>query len=467
MLAIRCQFLQGTYQAAEPGAPTEREWPPHPGRLHAALVAAGWTLSGEEFHTAAQRVLAWLERIGPPALTLPEEASARTAPTVYVPRNLSRAESASIRSHLRADPPRMTAASRESGRVGRRFPTTVVGDAPIWFIWGDVDVPAGLRKTLALLVESVQYLGSSRSPVCCAVVDEAPPPNLSPSAAGRGAGLRVASPGLTRALIASREEPTIDWLLPTATYSPPASSSQPPATAGPFLSPLILRRSSGFGLTVAHTGLLASAFRRAVLSRAGDRAPSVLHGHGRNPHAAYAPLPNVGHPNSSGEILGLALILPADAEAADRDASIAAAIEVEELRFDPKAAPWSLTIDTAPKLRTLNPATWTGPARVWRSATPVVLDQHPKQSRNETFVDMLHLSFMNAGLPTPTDLRVAREPFLPGAIAGIAQANGQIKRPGIAVHCEARFEEPLRGPVLVGRGRYFGVGLLKPVASSA
>lgn len=464
MLAVRCQFLQGTYQAAEPGAPAQAEWPPHPGRLHAALVAAGWSLSGEQFADEQLRALSWLESLDPPSLALPD-GHPRTAPTVYVPRNLSPSESRSIGAHLRAG--RATAAGRESGRVDRVFPTTVIGDQPVWFIWTDAAIPSDVRKPLTLLVESVQYLGSSRSPVACAVSKDPPLATLSPSRGGTGRGLRVATPGVTESLIATRSVPTINRLMATAVYAPPGAQTAPPPAAGPFLPPLVLRRTGGFGLTVAHTGLLASAFRRATLANAGDGAPAVLHGHGRNPHAAFVPLPNVGHPHSSGEILGFALVLPEDSEPDDRDLSIAAAAAVAELRFNRDAEPWSLAVDHRPNLKTLQPATWVGPSTMWRTATPIVLDRHPRKSRGESVESMLRLSFTNAGYPEPTKIRASHHPFLSGAIAGIAQANDQLKKPGTPVHAEVVFDEPVRGPMLVGRGRYIGVGLLKPARSGA
>lgn len=461
MLAIRCQFLQGTYQAAQPGAPSEREWPPHPGRLQAALVAAGWSVSDDGFDAGALQALRWVEDLGPPALALPEKAAERTAPTVYVPRNLSRTESTSIRSHLRAQPPRITAATRESGRVDRTFPTTVVGDEPVWFIWAAAEPSPDVHETLSVLVESVQYLGSSRSPVCCKVVEDPPAPTLVPSSRGLGAGLRIATPGMTESLVASRGMSTVETLMPTATYAYPASVAAS-IEAGPFTPPVVLRRTAGFGLTVAHCGTLAYAFRRAVLSQAGDDAPAVLHGHGCNPHAAFVPLPNVGHAHSSGEILGFGLILPAGTEEDDQSIAVAAARAVTTLKFDRAAAPWSLMPSVDSPLKTLQPATWAGPSRRWRTATPIVLDRHPRRSRGETIEGMLRLSFVNAGYPEPIELRVSRQPFLAGSIAGLQQANGKLKESGMPVHCDARFQEPVRGPMIVGRGRYMGVGLLKP-----
>ena len=259
-----------------------------------------------------------------------------------------------------------------------------MGDEPVWFIWFDGDPPANVRAPLAMLAESVQYLGSSRSPVGCSLSGDAPDPTLVPSPTGQGAGLRVATPGLTESLIASRSKPTIEQLMATATYV--ESSLDPPGgiIAGPFLPPVVMRRASGFGLTVAHTGLLASAFRRAVLAKAGDAAPAILHGHGRNPHAAFVPLPNVGHPHSSGEILGFALILPTDIEPDERDLAVAAALAVSELRFNRDAAAWELVEHRDRPLKTLDPATWVGPAQRWRTATPILLDRHPRGSRGES-----------------------------------------------------------------------------------
>ncbi len=326
MLAIRCQFLNGTYQAAAPGDIGEPEWPPHPARLHAALVAAGWAIGGDTFPDDARAALEWLERLDEPALDCPAEVSYRTAPGVYVPRNLTTAEVGDVLSAMRAgrDP------ARQSGRVMRSFPTSIPGDEPVWFLW-ETDENRH-RGALDCLAREVQYLGSSRSPVCCDVTDDMRAPTLRPVQSGGTHALRVARPGLTEALIAARgtypPPPTASF---AAYGSPDAPEPQPTTGAGPLDSLVVRALDRRFPLTILHTAVLTRAVREAVLAHAGDDAPAVLHGHGCNPHVAFLALANVGHTHASGQLLGIAAAIPRRADLGERRGIIDAVEAVKEL----------------------------------------------------------------------------------------------------------------------------------------
>ncbi len=46
---------------------------------------------------------------------------------------------------------------------------------------------------------------------------------------------------------------------------------------------------------------------------------------------------------------------------------------------------------------------------------------------------------------------------------GVPSARSFIARgPGHRTHARLHFTDPVRGPMLIGRGRYFGLGLLRP-----
>ena len=458
MLALRFQFLQGTYQAAAPGRMTTAEWPPHPARMHAALVAAGWARGdGGSFPDDALGALRWLESLGPPSIATPTRVGTRTTTQVFVPRNLTRAEVGDARSRLR----RGGDVGRQIGRVDRTFPTRVPGDEAVWFFWPTAEPSLDQRKALQALAEEVHYLGSSRSPVCCDVADEPPEPTYRP-VPGRGQeALRVAIEGMTDELVASRGEAASVSHGHTVAYAPPTSDPLR-ASSGPFEALVVLRRAAGFGLTVQHAALLSRSLRRAVLAVAGDAAPAILHGHGRSPHAAFLALPNVGHPSSTGEILGVAVAVPRDADGEERDSIVSAARAVKSLAIHEGVTPWQLEpAEDGPARRTLDPATWVAASRRWTSATPVILDRHPKAQRRESVADMVKESFANALLPVPTDVRTARYPWLPGAVPA-ALHTGHGLPTGLRVHIDVEFDHEVAGPVLVGRGRYFGIGLLRP-----
>lgn len=462
MLAIRCGFLQGTYQAAAPGRLTDPEWPPHPARLHAALVASARAQGGGEMPSAFLDALRWIEELPPPTMTVPERAGTRTPARVYVPRNLSPKEVSAVRGHLRRGKP--DAARRDMGRVDRVFPARVPGDEPVWFVWPDASPEPALRAELDRVVGGVQYLGSSRSPVCCALDDDPPPPTHVPTADGGKEALRIAGRGMTELLADSDGDAGIAIPRHVVSYASP-QPAVPAPTEGPFGRLLVLERRDGFALAILHTILLTKALRRALLSRAGDHAPPVLHGHGREPHVAFLALANVGHEHSTGEVRGLAVAIPRDASAEEEAAVVRATDSVTEVAIHRSIAPWKLQRRAHDReLRTLDPARWIGPAKHWRSVTPIILDRHPKRARGERTEGMVRECFRNALLPAPSTVRISRQPFLPGAVsAGMHTGHGTPR--GLSLHVEVEFETPVRGPVLAGRGRYFGLGLLAPYRS--
>lgn len=459
MLAIRCGFLQGTYQAAAPGRPTEPEWPPHPARLHAAMVASARSMGADEMPSDLLAALRWLEGLAPPILTVPRKAGSRRLVSVYVPRNLTPQEVSGVRGHLRRG--KSDAARRDMGRVDRVFPTRVPGEEPVYFVWPDATPESTVLAALDRVVGGVQYLGSSRSPVCCALVDDPPPPNYVPAQDTGSEALRVAGPGMTDALGAS--DPGVVGMLPrrVVSYGRPTPTPRE-VIEGPFGRLLILERQDGFALSVLHAILLTKALRRAVLARAGDDSPSLLHGHGRHPHVAFLALANVGHEHSTGEVRGLAVAIPRDASA-DEEAAVARATElVTEIAIHKSISPWKLARRAADQdLRTLDPGRWIGPSARWRTVTPIVLDRHPKRARGETVEEMIGDCFRNAHLPSPSYVHVSRQPFVPGAVSA-AMHTGHGTPRGLSLHAEVEFERPVRGPVVAGRGRYFGIGLLKP-----
>lgn len=448
-LAIRCELLTGVYHAADPFGPPEwAEWPPHPYRLHAALVAAACEIGGERPRTEHVEALAWLERQGVPAITY-GSAIMRSAPLAYVPRNPVAAEFARARSK-----------DDKSGdftspwqRNGRRFPAAVPDSAVVTYQWPAVsDRPAGLDD----LAHGVSWLGSARSPVACAMTDELPIATLVPAARGRS--LRVAGPGLTDALLAGRHQ----WPTPVdprlASYAQRDTPQEPdPLPAGAFGS-LLVRRLERPRLDLRFAGLVCGALRAAVLSQAGDAAPPTLHGHGDVAHAAYLALADVDRPHATGLIAGLGLALPAGTDASISDACVTAFAQVETLALG-RGMRSLMVVEDAGPASALRPERWAGPARTFATATPVILDRFPRRGRSVE--DELRQSIVNAGFPSPKRIDVLAGPAVRGGVL-ISDLAGDVPS-GMRVHASVEFDQLVRGPLVAGRGRFRGVGLFAPL----
>lgn len=445
-MVVRCELLLGSYQAADPFAGAETpEWPPHPHRLHAALVFAACEAGGAEPTEAAVAALEWLEEQGPPEIECSATFSQRTEATSWVPRNPTRG----------GEWQRYVKQSTAVNRVGRGFPTAIPDEPVVHFRWPTAADPP---SELSNLVGQVIYLGSSRSPVACALV-EVPRAHAAfrPSAAG-DRSVRVPAPGTTGGMLATRfvHPARTSAVIATYAWDGPRARTPKRLLVGQFTE-LLVRRALNAVEDVHDAPMVTEALRQAVLSCAGDAAPAALHGHdiGRD-HAAFLVLADVGHTAAGGSVRGVALALPADLDADERDNCIRAFAAVNPLAL-PGRRPLELD-DGMEQTVTTSAERWCGPSTSWATVTPVVLDRFPRRGR--TALDELLSSIANAGLPEPVEASVlAGPPVAGGALSGRLRG---VVPPGRRVHARLRFADPVRGPVAVGRGRFRGIGLFLP-----
>ena len=223
----------------------------------------------------------------------------------------------------------------------------------------------------------------------------------------------------------------------------------------------------------------------------GHAIPIEVSGHSpdgkpsRQPHLAIAPMAFVGSRYASGAVLGLALIPPRHRSLLVEDEFARSLREVmpwteaaerRELKLAGDGLHLTFTIaDTAGK-RSLDPAPYVGEAAVWASCTPLVLDRHLKETGNAArqaeAEHLIRQSCINIGLPEPK--RVVADKH--SAIEGSPSAYPSIRSPrwmgwrvpeSLAgrqlVHVVVEFAEPVRGPVILGAGRFVGLGLCRPL----
>ena len=117
--------------------------------------------------------------------------------------------------------------------------------------------------------------------------------------------------------------------------------------------------------------------------------------------------------------------------------------------------------------------------RFWRSVTPLALPTARRRrggsappartgaahrAREEArAADSVRAALRHAGIPNPAvAVRVQREPFHPEGERADSFASGT-RFPGDALwHARIEFAEPVAGPLLLGDGRYLGLGLMWP-----
>jgi CRISPR-associated protein Csb2 len=494
MLAFEVTLLQVVYNAADPSDRDQPEWPPHPGRLFAALVNGAATASAARTGIDSATIdgelraaLQWLEQQPPPVVEA-SVADRCPGPGFYVPLADEYAPATKSRpAHLPGRP------NRQRRTFARSIPSIPI----IRFTWSDADPNQQIADALALSARSVACLGRSTSMVSVALHrEEADRPGLEryepvgstrPRLHEQIVRLRVPHAGLLEALEARHRDRGIALPQRLVAYHRrvPAGGEPPPQApaTGPFRHDLlvVLRKVAGPQIPAELSARVTSALRDALLARVGDPPPPILlgrdQGGGDVPHCACLALPDVAGAHSDGHLLGVAVALPRTAGEEDL-ALVARALlgdrgeqPLDSLEI-PRLGTWQLQRvfaggdGAADVPRGLNPRRWVGPARTWRSVTPVALGRFPRRARFEQDAARIVAEACDiAGYPQPVQVGITRAGTLQGLSAARAfhppQRAGD--PPRLTVHVQLEFPRELVGPVLLGPWRFLGMGLCLPL----
>lgn len=495
---ISIELLRGCYVAASTYSRRSFEWPPHPGRLFAAMVAEWGALPESQRDTAERDALCWLECQPAPQIAASPDHRQRVV-RHWVPLNDNMAVNRGKGVH------------RLKKHNERWFPTVIPRTSRVSFIWPDLDVPDAHLNPLRSVLGRVTQLGHSSSLVSCYLRSEADDVDdvwLTPTDSRLGHQIRWVTPGqvdlLEREHAQRQEEmakhgggmPPRDMHLRSCCYTESRSVSAPvgvlrPDTAGKMI---VFEMSSRPPASAARD--VAKAFRNALMSHTGATTPLVLSGHDpdgartQQPHALFAALPDVGHEHASGNILGIAMLLPdsldnaarSDAERAvlawERHVGGADREDVPELHLNMSGGTsyGIRRLASRADLVGLRQETWSKTSRHWVSVTPVVLFRHPgpltaakrgPQARAKAWQraeEIVTTACEHVGLPRPASVNVSFTPMLPGAHDGHRfRPFRDGARRLIHLHASLTFDEPVGGPLLLGHGRYQSMGLMRPV----
>ncbi len=381
-------------------------------------------------------------------------------------------------------------------RQVRTFPVVLPETPSLAFLWPNAD-PSPHRAALARLCARVTRLGHSSSLVRCTLADGDLTPTLVPSDEGEVV-LRVVGPGqldrLDRAF--EHHQGVQNRVLPARPqrYGLAFKKGTPPPQAASVFSStdwVLFERVGGSRPLASRTTDLARAIRGALIDVHGSEdLPETLSGHTKDgpaeqAHVAFVPLPFVGHEHADGTLMGCALVLPRDLPGHDRELLLRLVAEWEKERGDDRGA---LTIagETLPPFYvrrievsarvTLDPMRWSRSSRRFITATPIALDKNPGNLRSnqdgtarraalEAQRSIGDACLRVAGV-RPVSVEVSLAPLLPGAqhVRDFRPWPGRPGRtPRVRVHADIQFAAPVRGPLLLGAGRFFGLGLCLPV----
>jgi CRISPR-associated protein Csb2 len=242
------------------------------------------------------------------------------------------------------------------------------------------------------------------------------------------------------------------------------------------------------------SALVAKALRNALMSgyrQSGQEAaiPALVSGHAPDsaptaePHLAIAPLAFLGAEHADGHVMGFALIPPGAGRLLDDPdfqkavRSVASWNKEEgrrELKLECGGFDVTFALSGDGGRYSLRPEPYTAVSRTWATCTPIVLDRHLKAKgnaeREAEIGALLRQACVNIGLPEPERVAVGKHSAVRAAPA--AYPSGHAPRwmrwrlpESLAsrqlTHAVLQFAEPVRGPVLLGAGRFAGLGLCR------
>jgi CRISPR-associated protein Csb2 len=470
-LVLEIEHLLGVAFAAQSPANGVPDWPPQPDRVFSALIAA-WGARGEQ--AGERRALEWLE-----AQPVPEIAAsggfARTSAVVFVPPNdpqTGRVGNLSVMPSSRSRQP-------------RRFPAYRPDDPVVRLVWRGVEADDKTVATLNALAADTPYIGHSSSLTRCRFRMGGAPESTT-------AARRRVYPGRLAELerdynARPRRRPS-----PGEDVRPAAPGKEEPARSSFSDRWLVLEHVGGEMPDLRAAALVAKAVRCVLMSgyrKNGQEAaiPSFVSGHAADgapyvePHLAIAPLAFLGTQYADGRVFGFALIPPGEGKLLD-DPEFQRAVRAvaawkgdrgrRELALKCDGLDLAFTPSGEGERRSLDPQPYVAVARTWATCTPIVLDRHLKAKgnaqRDAEIASLLRHACANIGLPEPAQIAAGKH----SAIRGAPPAYPSGRRPPWTrwrlpdslssrqlTHAVLQFAEPVRGPVMLGAGRFVGLGL--------
>ena len=454
--AFAIYYLSGRSYATDFRERSRPEWPPHPSRFFSAMVAALHESGlGEDSRTA----LMWLENLGAPRISA-SKAWERGSVTTYVPTNEEAHDS--------------VPSLRNLSKQGRSFPSVTLENPVVHFIWSlknekEQEEFHCHEEALRDIASRVTYLGHSASLVSVSLSTSPPAATYEPDEGGDIA-LRVATRGRLEELELSYhlgQRPTIGLF---KLYRSISEQQVIEAVTEGVFKDLIIFRLDG-SLPIKSAVLLSEAVRGKVARLIGSQADTIIYGRGHHPHCAFVALPHVGFEHADGHLLGFAVLLHRDLSDEERRAVFRALAKLyQESRLKVGAA-GEFKIDLVEantQTVGLREVTWRRPSRAWTSVTPVLFDRYPKGKKlGASAGDIIAGSCRHIGLPLPETVYVGKYSSLigvPPADARSLSLGEDDKTTRYVAHVTIIFEEKVGGPIVLGAGRHYGLGLMRPIS---
>ena len=490
LLAVR--FYEGRYHGHADRFRGAEGWPPSPGRLFQALVAAA--ARGAHLLADDRQALHWLEQLEPPRIAAPPVLRGQSV-KVFVPNNDLDA--------VGGNPERVSEI-----RTDKHWrPCFFDSDQPVVYVWsfdsGETEA-ARIRSIAARLYQ----LGRGVD-MAWAVADILPRDRADAVLAahagtlyppgGGGTGGEVGCPhsGTLASLVERHEQARGRLVWHLSDGMPRQLFAQPPKAsfrgvgygAPPRRLHFELREESGFApRPIRLAAPLIAGLRDAAAAKLRTSLPAqavlfekLIVGRGAGPRdldlrMRMTPLPSIGAAHTDLSIRRVMIDVPAQCP-----------IRVDDLRWafaglapcDPETGEaWPGRLVSTEDSRMADRFSRGG--RVFRSVTPVALsgavrrrlgadegtgikDARERLREEARATGHVVQALRHAGVRArPTDIRVQREPFQRRGEMAERFADGSRFSKHALWHVELQFAHAVPGPLIIGDGRFCGLGVMAP-----
>jgi CRISPR-associated protein Csb2 len=456
-LCIEARFLFDKYHGSRAGG-RRRDYPPSPHRMFQALVAAANSNGGMD--EASKEALLWLEKQSPPHICVPKSMTGMRVNT-FVPNNDMNIVASAW---AKGDTPEKEPEQLRTRKILQ--PLHLDGDSTVRFLWSAYEYSA-LVQHVCNIARHIRHLGLGIDVVVGngRVLDQSeknhlPGDNYIPI---KGKGWRVTVEGSLNEILQRYADKVI--AKPPSAFDEVAYVREA-ATRSPRLRAFALVNEDGdyckFQCTDAM--VVAAELRHAAHIRAKqlklDTAftEGYVCGHANGSHDkddrfAYIPVSTLAPAGRDNDIRRVMLMQGRENGKAD---SLVRRLGGVSLSGKAQLRP----IDNPDADGVIK--RYTEVAERWATVTPVVLPGHLTGrglARRQT--KLVLKSLAHAGIMTPvSEIHLQADPIFPGAERASRYRVPEYLRQFTKTHAIITFSEPVVGPIVIGAGRYVGLGLM-------
>jgi CRISPR-associated protein Csb2 len=455
-LCVEVRYLFDKYHGSRGGG--RSDYPPSPHRVFQASIAAAGT--NGNISAPSKEALQWLEKQSPPQIMVPE-STVGSRLTTFVPNNDMNVVA---NAWARGKKPEKEPEELKTNKILR--PRHLGGDSTVRFFWSVKDANSTLDH-ICEIARHIHHLGLGIDMVVGngRVIDDSqkkrlPGINYIPI---KGKGWRVPVEGSLEEIMRRYRQQTN--AMPPSQYDE-VTYVREEAVRRPPMNAFALVNEEGdycrFDSTDAM--VIAAELRHVAHTRAKqlrfDAAftEGYVCGHANGSHEkddrfAYIPIPTLAPAGRDNDIRRVMLIQGREnSRAASLVRRLSGASVAGKARLRPIDNP-----DSDGVLRKYMEA-----STRWATVTPIVLPGHLNGrglARRQT--KLVLKSLAHAGIMTPvSEIHLQPDPLFPGAERAGRYRVPEYLSQFTKTHVLITFSEPVVGPLVLGAGRYVGLGLM-------